>query len=87
LTKISGNSWMILFVPKTLVMLKSRANSMYNINGGWLVKATQWVNMVDITGPALDGHECRVYNFFTEMAIILWAVDWGAWRMVESFRI
>ena len=75
LSRLSNNSGVILFVPKSLVMLRARANAKYDIQSGGLVKATQGVNMEDITVPAIHGHECRVYNVWTELALILGGMD------------
>jgi len=67
--KITRNSGQILFIAKPLVGLRTRANARLDLQSGSIMKSTQGFNIEDVTLPGQ--HECRTYDVWTELAIII----------------
>jgi len=84
-TKITRNAGSILFIAKPLVGLRTRPNARLDLQSGTILKSTQGFNIEDVTLPGQ--HECRNYDVWTEMALIIGGIDSGAHAIIEGFRI
>lgn len=80
LTELYPNEGVIIFVPKERVMLTARENAKFNYVDGSMVKATLGVTIEEVT--PFKQHECRVFDVYTEAAIIWSGLDSGAFRMI-----
>lgn len=84
LSELYPHEGVILFVPKNNIMVKARKNARYDYTNGQMVQETLGVKIMEVT--PFKQHECREFDVYTEMALVIAGLDSGARRMVLGLR-
>jgi len=86
LTRLLGNTGNILFLPKELIVIAQRDKYKWDPSSNSIQAMTPGFRFEEITNPVIHGHECQVFDVFTEFAILLGMADSGAWSMLSDIN-